>query len=426
MIALVSLGEIAESLREAFFMFWETLWALVLGFALSGAVQAFVSKRQMQRTMGDHKPAAVARASGFGMVSSSCSYAATAMAKSLFQKGADFTTAMIFMFASTNLVVELGVVLLVLMGWQFALAEFIGGPIMIIGLALIGGFVFSPRIVRAARARLDAEEADADSDEHAHHHETDDDSAHDAIRTRAGWVDAATFTMSDIGMVRRELVVGYLVAGFLTTLVPVAWWNDLFLHGHGFWTTLENVLIGPFIAVISFVCSIGNVPMAAALWHGGIGFGGVVSFIFADLITIPLLLIYRKYYGNALTLRLFATFWTLMSVAGLVVERAFQLFGAIPTNRPEAVVPERFAWNYTTFLNLAFLAVLVVLFLLSRSRRNDPGTGRYAIDPVCGMQVEKANAPAHLVHDGVDFWFCSDGCCTRYAGANEIGGLPSR
>ncbi len=245
------------------------------------------------------------------MVSSSCSYAATAMAKSLFQKGADFTSAMIFMFASTNLVIELGVVLLVLMGWQFALAEFVGGPIMIAGLALVGGFVFSPRLVRAACARLDAASADnAAAHDHGHAHgsgDAGDDVA--SIRTRAGWSDAAAFTMSDIKMLRRELVIGYLIAGFLTMLVPMEWWNDVFLHGHGFWTTIENVVLGPFIAVISFVCSIGNVPMAAALWHGGIGFGGVVSFIFADLITIPLLLIYRKYYGNKLTLRIFATFY---------------------------------------------------------------------------------------------------------------------
>jgi hypothetical protein len=433
MSALLSVGDVGDALREAFFMFWETFWALVLGFTLSGAVQAFVSKRQMQRVMGDHSPAAVARASGFGMVSSSCSYAATAMAKSLFQKGADFTTAMIFMFASTNLVVELGVVLLVLMGWQFAAAEFIGGPIMIIGVALVGGFVFSPRLVRAARARLDTDSGSHDGahdgahDQHAH----GDDADHSSVRSKEGWVDAAGFTMSDIRMLRRELVVGYLVAGFLTALVPIQWWNDLFLHGHGVWTTLENVLIGPFIAVISFVCSIGNVPMAAALWHGGIGFGGVVSFIFADLITIPLLVIYRKYYGTALTLRLLATFWALMSTAGLVVDGVFLVFGAIPTNRPAAVVPERFAWNYTTFLNLAFLLVLAGCFWLARTRRSDSEPGRYATDPVCGMQVEKANAPAHLVHAGLDVWFCSDGCRTHYVGSHEIAGpeigdLPAR
>src|SRR4051812_48960348 len=420
MSALLSLGDIAESLREAFFMFWETFWALVLGFTLSGAVQAFVSKQQMRRVMGDHRAPAVARASAFGMVSSSCSYAATAMSKSLFQKGADFTTTMIFMFASTNLVVELGVVLLVLMGWQFALAEFVGGPIMIIGLALVGGLVFSPRLVRAARARLDAAAPPSNLThgrdyEGGHDHEGTRDDGVASIRTKEGWGDAAAFTFSDLRMLRRELVVGYLVAGFLTVLVPMEWWNDVFLHGHGFWTTLENVVLGPFIAIISFVCSIGNVPMAAALWHGGIGFGGVVSFIFADLITLPLLFIYRKYYGTALTLRLFATFWALMSLAGLAVEGIFQLFGAVPTNRPEAVVPDRFQWNYTTFLNIAFLLVLGVLFLLYRQRKADAADSRYATDPVCGMQVDKANAPAHLVHDGTEVWFCSDGCCTRYS-----------
>jgi uncharacterized membrane protein YraQ (UPF0718 family) len=417
MIALVSLGDIGSSLREAFFMFWETLWALGLGFTLSGAVQAFVSKQQMQRVMGDHRAPAVARASAFGMVSSSCSYAATAMAKSLFQKGADFTSAMIFMFASTNLVVELGIVLLVLMGWQFAVAEFIGGPIMIIGLALVGGFVFSPRLVRAAKARLDAGSG-APGHEHDH--------GNDSMTTKAGWGDAARFTMSDIGMLKRELVIGYLVAGFLTVLVPVQWWNDVFLHGHGAWTTIENVLLGPFIAVISFVCSIGNVPMAAALWHGGIGFGGVVSFIFADLITIPLLLIYRKYYGTALTLRLLATFWALMSVAGLAVEGIFRVFGAVPTSRPAAVVPDRFQWNYTTILNIAFIIVLATLFWLARRGRDDHTRSRYATDPNCGMQVERANAPAHLVHGDAEHWFCSDGCRTRYEQMHGIAAPPGR
>jgi uncharacterized membrane protein YraQ (UPF0718 family)/YHS domain-containing protein len=415
-IAFISLGDVADSLRESFFMFWETLWALVLGFALSGAVQAFVSKRRMRQVMGDHRPAAVARASGFGMVSSSCSYAATAMAKSLFEKGADFTTALIFMFASTNLVIELGIVLLVLMGWQFALAEFIGGPIMIIGLALVGGAVFTPRLVRAARARL---ASSAGADEYAHDHGG-------SVKTRAGWSDAARFTMSDISMLRRELVIGYVVAGFLTVLVPMEWWNTLFLQGHGFWTTLQNVLIGPFIAVISFVCSIGNVPMAAALWHGGISFGGVVSFIFADLITSPLLLIYRKYYGTQLTLRLFVTFWALMSFAGLAVHGIFQLFGAVPTERPEAVAPDRFQWNYTTYLNIVFIIVFAGLWWLAHSRRSGADDAGFATDPTCGMQVDKHNAPAHLSHDGLEVWFCSDGCRERYEKEHGLGVGPGR
>ncbi|HTL86615.1 MAG TPA: permease, partial [Acidimicrobiia bacterium] len=350
-----------------------------------------------------------ARASGFGMVSSSCSYAATAMAKSLFQKGADFTSAMIFMFASTNLVLELGVVLLVLMGWQFALAEFIGGPIMIVLLALVGGAIFTPKLVRAARQRLQS-----DAPQH-------DDGA--SITNKAAWGDAAAFTIADIKMLRRELVIGYLVAGFLTVLVPMDWWNELFLHGHGFWTTLENVILGPFIAVISFVCSIGNVPMAAALWHGGISFGGVISFIFADLIALPLLLIYRKYYGTQLTLRLFFTFWGVMAAAGLAVEGIFTLFGAVPTDRPETVVETHFQWNYTAILNIIFIALFIGLYVVYRNRDRF-GSSQYALDPVCGMQVDKSSAPAQYAHDGTVVYFCSDHCCGRYQETQKAAAPP--
>jgi YHS domain-containing protein/uncharacterized membrane protein YraQ (UPF0718 family) len=320
---------------------------------------------------------------------------------------------MIFMFASTNLVLELGIVLLVLMGWQFAVAEFVGGPIMIVVLALVGGLIFTPRLVRAARARLD------NGSDHVHRPVTADRPLRQQLTNREGWTDAATFTMSDINMLRRELVIGYVVAGFLTVLVPIEWWNSLFLHGHGFWTSLENVIVGPLIAVIAFVCSIGNVPMAAALWHGGISFGGVISFIFADLITLPLLVIYKKYYGVKLTLRLFFTFWAVMSFAGLAVEGIFWALGILPTERPNNVVPEHFQWNYTTFLNIFFLGVFAVLYWLYR-HRDRYGSGRHAIDPMCGMQVEKANAPAHVVHDGEEHWFCSDHCCDRYQQAHGL------
>ncbi|HEV7534265.1 MAG TPA: permease, partial [Acidimicrobiia bacterium] len=281
------------ALREGFFMFWETLWALVLGFGLSGVVQAFVSKDDMQRVLGDRRPRTVLRASLFGTVSSSCSYAATAMAKSLFQKGADFVTAMVFMFASTNLVVELGVVLLILMGWQFALAEFVGGPIMIVLFAGAGAWLFRGPLVEQARSRL--RQGTVGGHDHqamvgvsqGRQAELERTPWSAKLRSPAAWADAASYTMADITMLRKELVVGYGVAGLLAVAVPMSAWNDVFLRHHGLWTTLENVLIGPFIAVVSFVCSIGNVPMAAALWHGGISFGGVISFIFADLIALP-------------------------------------------------------------------------------------------------------------------------------------------
>jgi uncharacterized membrane protein YraQ (UPF0718 family)/YHS domain-containing protein len=422
LVALISAGGVGRSLREAFFMFWETLWALVLGFTLSGAVQAFVSKDEMQRVLGDHRPKAVARASAFGMVSSSCSYAATAMAKSIFQKGADFVSAMVFMFASTNLVVELGVLLVVLMGWQFAAAEFIGGPIMIVLLALTGGFIIRRGPAEQARQRLQAGTVGG------HDHlamvgvseerqaELESEPWRQKLTSKAGWSDAASYTFADINMLRKELVIGYLVAGFLAVLVPMHVWNDVFLHGHGFWTSLENVLVGPFIAFISFVCSIGNVPMAAALWQGGISFGGVISFVFADLIALPLVLIYRKYYGTKLTLRIFVWFYAIMAVAGLITEGIFNVAGLIPSSRPKDIVTTHFSWNYTTFLNIASLVAFALLYWLYRNRDRLGGGIGYAIDPICGMQVQTANAPAHATHGDDIYYFCSDRCRERFNG----------
>jgi len=413
--------DVGRSLREAFFMFWETLWPLILGFSLSGAVQAFVSRDQMERVMGDHQARSVARASGLGMVSSSCSYAATAMAKSLFQKGADFTTAMIFMFASTNLVLELGIVLVVLLGWQFAVAEFVGGPIMIVLLALTGSFVVGRRMANRSRERLASGQMGGGHDHSAMVGVSQDRQAeleHTAwptkLRSRAAWADAASYTIADLKMLRRELAIGYIIAGFLTVMVPIGVWNAVFLKGHGFWTSLENVIVGPFVAIISFVCSIGNVPLAAALWHGGISFGGVIAFIFADLITLPLLLIYRKYYGMALTLRLLIWFWVVMATAGLITELLFDAAGLIPTNRSGNIVETSFQWNYTTFLNLFFLAIAGYLYWLYRNRERLGGGSRFALDPVCGMQVQTENAPAHTTHAGHEYWFCSDHCAGRF------------
>ena len=202
-------------------------------------------------------------------------------------------------------------------------------------------------------------------------------------------------------------------------LVPVEWWNTLFISGHGFWTSLENALMGPIIACLSFVCSVGNVPMAAALWHGGIAFGGVISFLFADLLAMPLILIYRKYYGGRLTLRLVGVFYLVMVAAGLAVEGIFSLAGLIPTERPSVVAPTHFSWNYTTVLNLIFLVVLAVLYWLYRHRDRLGGGRGYAIDPVCGMQVRVADAPAQTVLDGTTHYFCGDGCRDAFVASHS-------
>ncbi len=425
MHVLTTLG---DSVVEGFFMFWETLWALVLGFTLSGAVQSFVSRDEMNKLMGDHRPRTLARTSLIGAASSSCSYAASALAKSLFQRGADFTAAMVFMFASTNLVLELGIILWLLMGWQFALAEFVGGAIMIALFAAFAPRIFPAAELEAARARLSGDKgaaAGGSSGGHEHHASTSmgDDGAPSAqaalplrqrLRSRAGWADAASYTIADLTMLRRELVIGYLLAGVLAVAVPASVYGHIFLSGHGLLTDLENVVVGPFIAFISFVCSIGNVPLAAALYKGGISFGGTVAFIFADLIALPLVIIYRKFYGTRLALRLFLSFWATMSVAGLAVDLLFRAVRIPFPGRPDEIAMTRFEWNYTTFLNIVFLVVFAVVLYVYRNRARLGGGQGYATDPVCGMQVETANAPATDSYEGQTFFFCSDRCHDRF------------
>src|SRR4051812_38495369 len=394
-------------------MFYETLWALVLGFGLSGAVQAFVSREEMQRALGDHRPRTVARAGVLGMVSSSCSYAASALAKSLFSRGADFTSAMVFMFASTNLVVELGIVLWLLIGWQFALAEFVGGVVMIALLALVLPRLIDVAELDAARERLRAGKGGAGAhDGHAAMAEE----AHTAkpwrerIRSRAGWADASGYTISDITMLRKELVIGFVAAGFAAMAVPVRFWQALFVTGHGFWSALENVVVGPVLAFISFVCSIGNVPLAAALWKGGISFGGVIAFVFADLLALPLVLIYRKFYGTRLAIQLSLVFWAVMSLAGLATEGLFQLAGLIPSELRGDIATVHFGSNYTTVLNAVALLAFGYLYYLYKNKDRYGGGTDYAKDPTCGMQVRKADAPARTTHAGTTHYFCCDGC----------------
>jgi len=375
-------------------MFYETFWALVIGFAISGAIQAFTSRQQALATLGTHKVKTVVRASFLGAISSSCSYAASAISKSLVEKGADFTTAMVFMFASTNLVFELGLVLWTLLGWQFALAEFVGGAIMIALLTIA-----LPRITLPRKMRLLMLAEDIPASQ------------------KSGWRDAAGFTIGDLSMVRTELVIGFLVAGFADVVIPVTWWKHLFFQGHGFFSITENVLLGPLISFFSFVCSVGNVPLSAALWNSGISFGGTISFIFADLLTLPLVMIYRKYYGMKLTLKLVAVFWATMSLSGLLTQGLFNILQIEPTHRALITHSTRVGNNFTTWMNVIALAVLAGIISLYRSR-NQGDSSPYAKDPICGMQVEKATAAAVWDYEGVRYYFCATGCMESFKNAS--------
>ncbi|MEV0262343.1 permease [Streptomyces sp. NPDC050617] len=353
-------------------MAWEIAWALILGFTLSAVVQAVVRKSTVVSLLGDDRPRTLATATGLGIASSSCSYAAVALARSLFRKGADFTAAMAFEIASTNLVVELGVILALLMGWQFTAAEFAGGALMIVALAVLFRTLLPATLLRGAR-----EQAERGVSGSMEGHAAMDMSVRREgsfarrLGSREGFTSVSHVFVMEWAAILRDLVVGLLIAGAIAAWVPDSFWRTFFFDGHPLASKLWGPLIGPLVAIASFVCSVGNVPLAVVLWKGGISFGGVVAFLFADLLILPILNIYRKYYGARMALFLLGTFYASMVLAGYVVEFVFGFSGLIP-DRSHAAVPDNgVSWNYTTWLNIAFLllaAALVIRFLRTGGR----------------------------------------------------------
>jgi uncharacterized membrane protein YraQ (UPF0718 family) len=345
-------------------MTWEILWALILGFGLSAVVQALVRRSTVVRVLGDHRPRTLAVAGLLGAASSSCSYAAVALARSLFRKGADFTAAMAFEIASTNLVIELGVILALLMGWQFTVAEFGGGALMIALLAVLFRFFLTDSLVREARIQADkgiagSMEGHAAMDMSVQR----DGSFARRLLSREGFTSVSHVFVMEWAAIIRDLVIGLLVAGAIAAWVPDGFWRGFFLTGHPLAAELIDPLIGPAVAIISFVCSIGNVPLAVVLWKGGIDFGGVVAFIFADLIIAPILNIYRKYYGLRMTAFILGTFYIAMAGAGYVAELVFGGLGIVP-GRATAKIPDQgVSWDYTTWLNIIFLVLAAALLI---------------------------------------------------------------
>jgi uncharacterized membrane protein YraQ (UPF0718 family) len=343
-------------------MTWEILWALVLGFTLSAVVQAVVRRSTIVALLGDDRPRTLAVAAGLGAASSSCSYAAVALARSLFRKGANFTAAMAFEIGSTNLVVELGIILALLMGWQFTAAEFVGGPLMIVALAVLFRLFVRTRLVDAARRQADrglagSMEGHAAMDMSVQR----EGSFWQRLLSREGFTSVSHVFVMEWAAILRDLVVGLLIAGTIAAWVPESFWQHFFFADHPVLSAFWGPIVGPIVAIVSFVCSIGNVPLAAVLWNGGISFGGVVAFIFADLLILPILNIYRKYYGTKMMLTLLGTFYAAMVTAGYIVELLFGAAGLIPSQRNATVMEAGISWNYTTWLNIAFLVLAAVL-----------------------------------------------------------------
>ncbi|HEX4188144.1 MAG TPA: permease [Solirubrobacteraceae bacterium] len=387
-----------HALRDSLLMAWEVWWALVLGFAISAVVQAWVPRERIERSLSGSGPKPLAWATGLGAASSSCSYAAIAIAKSLFEKGASAASALAFQFASTNLVWELGLVLWVLIGWQFTLAEYLGGLAMIVLMTLLLRLFVSPS--SEAVAREHARKADAG---HVHHAASRPMSMRERLASASAWSDVAHNFRGDWQMVYKEIAAGFLLAGFIAQLGN-GFFQSLFIHNAPApLPALENALVGPIIAVLSFVCSIGNVPLAAVLWSGGISFGGVLAFLFADLIVLPIIAIYRKYYGTAFALRIVALMFVTIVLAALIVDALFHAAGLIPTGpRPSrANVFGTVSADYKLYLNLLASAVFAGLLWLTQRRG--------ATDPTCGMKVDRSTALSSE-RAGRTFHFCSEHC----------------
>jgi uncharacterized membrane protein YraQ (UPF0718 family) len=356
------LTEFWDALSMAAAMGWEILWPLVLGFFLSAVIQAVVRREAISKHLAGDSPRALAWATGLGAASSSCSYAAVALARSLFRKGASLTSAMAFEIASTNLVIELGVILWLLMGWQFTLAEFIGGPIMIVLIAILFRLWMRGQIVDAAREQADKGLAGSMEGHAAMDMSVQGEGTFwQRLLSGRGFTAVSLYYVMDWASVIRDILIGLLLAGAFAAWVPAGWLEAFFLTDNATWSPIWGPIVGPLVAVVSFVCSIGNVPLAAVLWNGGISFGGVVSFIFADLIVIPIILIYRKYYGAAAAIRITGIFYLAMVVAGYAIELIFGGLGLVPSERSTTVLEASFEWNYTTWLNLAFIALSIML-----------------------------------------------------------------
>ena len=352
---------ILRALGMAFAMGWEILWPLILGFALSGVVQAVVSHREMARLLPDDGPRSIATALALGAASSSCPYAAVAIARSLFRKGANFTAAMAFEMASTNLVVELAIIMVVFLGWQLTLAEFVGAPIMVGLLVVLFRWFLGRELLEQAKVQADK----GVSGRMEGHAEMDmsvtEGPLWQRLTSERGLTAISHYFVMDWASVWLDIAGGLIIAGALAAWVPAEFWQSLFLVGHPLLAKLWGPIVGPLVAVISFVCSVGNIPLAAVLWNGGISFGGVIAFIFADLIVLPILNIYRKYYGLKMAGFLFATFYAAMAGAALIVELIFGAVGLVPEQRHARVVEASISWNYTTWLNIAFLILAGLL-----------------------------------------------------------------
>jgi uncharacterized membrane protein YraQ (UPF0718 family) len=435
------LQQTLEALRIGIGFLWTAGWAIVMGLIITSWVQVYVSKERIAGLLGEPDLPALAKATAFGAASSGCSFGAAAIAKGLFRKGAHAVNTLAFMFASTNLIVELGLMILILFGWEFLAAEILGGLVLILIMAVLVRLTLPKDVFEEARARLAEEDRRrGDGDDPVCGMEGSEDYTlevdgrtvkfcsegcretfeqqragrggwRDVLFSRSGWYRLGNRYRKEWSMIWKDVVAGFLISGFVIVFVPQSVWNTLFLEGGSVWAAAENALMGVTVAVISFVGSIGNVPFAVALWTGGVSFAGVIAFIYSDLITVPVLNVYRKYYGWRVMLYVFGVFFVTMAASGFLMEQLFAALDIVPSvvEGESATAKDYFAIDYTFWLNLVALGLSAFLYGAYRAGLGAAGEER---DAVCGMRTD-ADAPV-VEHGGRTYRFCSEGCRRRF------------
>ncbi|WP_304136715.1 permease [Mesonia mobilis] len=358
-----------EAANTTLGFFWMAVWAFALGYLISSMIQVFVTEKKMQNAMGKDQRKAVLLGTFFGFISSSCSFAALASTKSLFKKGASFVASIAFLLASTNLVIELGIIISIFLGWQFVVGEYVGGILLILISWLLIRLINPKKLIQKARKNLSEKDED------------DDDSSKSwkkKIKSEESWAKVAKQYGMEWKMVWKDVTVGFTIAGIVAAFVPDSFFETLFINtgngnsDFGFFTILEHIIVGPVTAFLTFIGSMGNIPLAALLFGKGVSFAGVMAFIFSDLVVFPVLRINAKYYGWKMSLFILFLLFTALVGTSLALHYGFELFNIIPdASQVNIQEQEFFKIDYTFFLNLAFIAVSGYLIYLGFFKKKD-------------------------------------------------------
>jgi uncharacterized membrane protein YraQ (UPF0718 family) len=360
----------SEAAYTSLGFFWMAMWAFVLGYVISSIIQVFITEKRMQNVLGSQDGKSVLLGTFFGFISSSCSFSALATTKSLFQKGASFISSLAFLLASTNLVIELGIIISIFLGWQFVVGEYVGGVLLILISWLFIRIIQPRKLILNARNKLNTSKEEG--------MEQDQKRFIEKVKSSENWAKVGKQYTMEWKMVWKDVTVGFTIAGIVAAFVPDTFFQTLFIntgdgqHSFGFFTLLEHVIVGPIAAFLTFIGSMGNIPLAALLFGKGVSFAGVMAFIFSDLVVFPVLRINAKYYGWKMSLFIMFLLFISLIITSMLLHYGFDLFNLIPKGTAASITEKvHFSIDYTFVLNIAFLVASGILIYFGFSKRKN-------------------------------------------------------